>query len=165
MKLVDVISQIKSGDIITWANETSWMDKWISFWTRSPYDHVAVAYWTNNTLMFAQAGATGGVYMTPALTGAITAHTGTCYWIPNNLTWNPGADSVLNSAIGMKYSVLAEVEVGLDMTPPTNDYICSIYAAKILNPLGLYISPKGCTPKVVVAACLAKNGGKITEIE
>jgi len=31
MKLVDVISQIKSGDIITWANETSWMDKWISF--------------------------------------------------------------------------------------------------------------------------------------
>lgn len=158
MLLSEAITNIKSGDLIVWANETDFIDKVITLWEDSPYDHVAVAYWSNNTLMFAQAGSVGGVYMVPAIGAGITDHTGTCYWVDNKLTWNAQADSILNSAIGQPYSYVAEVEVGFDLTPAANKYICSTYAAQILKPLGIDISLKGCTPKVVVETCVNRGG-------
>jgi hypothetical protein len=163
MKLADAMSSIKSGDIFAFANETSVVDRLISLWTRSPYDHVAIAYWKSGVLQLAQATYGAGCTLVPAQPSAISSHTGTCYWLANNLAWNAAADAALNGAIGQPYSFLAEIEVGLDLEPAANQYICSIYAADILTPAGLTISRRGCTPATVVAACLGR-GSKMTQI-
>lgn len=136
---------MKSGDLILF-HGTAAVDVLIEVWTRSPFSHCGVILAGPPGLQVIQCIQGTGV-------GLISIDDylayGACTWLATGAAWTLIATHLAIAKIGRPYSLRADILVALGMTPPDNEYNCSLLAGEVLEPCGIAISRKGLSPGVL----------------
>ena len=150
---------MKSGDLIFF-HGTATIDWMIETWTRSPFSHCGLILAGPPGLHVIQCIQEGGVGLI-TIDGYLAY--GVCTWLQTDVTWTADAERGAIKKIGHPYSLRADVLVALGLSPPDNEYNCSLFAAEILEPCGIKISRKGLSPGVL-ANFFISRGRKLVDI-
>ena len=143
--------KIKNGDLLSWRGTSIWA-KLISWWTGSPYTHVALAFWVGPRLMILESFPLKGVRMRPL------SHCLPAFWQSAGRGWTQEAEDFALELLDRPYSIPDCIRVAFRMKPNGKGYQCAEYAALVLDRLSMQGLLSDPTPANVVQT-LRRYGG------
>lgn len=126
---------LKSGDLLAWKNDGTWMSHLVQAVTGGEYTHVGLCWILHNRPYVLDAYWKGGVRLR-SLEELPFDH------IPTNISWTNELEDEALSRLGREYHLWSAAMLGFEMAPKFDAHVCSLYAAAILRKGGLDI-PKG----------------------
>lgn len=150
---------IQNGDLLVWKKTESshvWQ-KTISFFTRSPYVHVAVAVWRNGAVHVLDANY-------PKIELKRLQYRDNIYRLPMRVRWDDEKMRRLISYIGQSYSI-PQALISVFGKPPVDDsWHCVEVTKDFYKSIGLKIQ-SGYTPKSFVAGAQKLVGGEPVKLQ
>lgn len=148
MQYQDIRSQIKSGDLFAWRNN-SLFDRLIRIWTAGSYNHVGIAWVKWGRVFVLQDRMQDGIDMV-ALSRQLP-----CDWISTNAIWNDEVEEFAFQNMGQHYGHINILTAALNTKPIGNAMVCSEYASAILKKAGIVLpnqpnwSPSGLVDELL----------------
>lgn len=152
-----VRQNIKSGDLLAWEGR-SFYGRMIRLWSGSRYTHVGVA-WVHQGRVFILEAREGAGVTIRALSRA-----GDFVLIPTQLEWADDVEAFALSNMGLPYSWGDILSVVFSRKLAAPGFICTEYAARVLEVAGLDMSHVDYTPVSIVDKVLNQLEGKAVRV-
>ncbi len=135
MNYNDIRNTLKSGDLVFYSSHNGIGDKLIKWWSKSKYSHVGVVWVVAGRVFLLEASAFGGVRLVPLSKRMPDLI------VRMNLEWNAAAEQQAMEHMMDKYSFYDALLAGLHKKYKSSNWICTEYAASIVEKCG-YSFPK-----------------------
>ena len=148
---------IQSGDLLAWEGR-SFYGWFIRAYTRSKYTHVGVA-WVHQGRVFVLEAREGAGVTLRALSRA-----NDFVLIPTKTEWTEKVEAFALSRMGLPYSWGDILSIVLKRRLKAPGFICTEYAARIMEQLGFNMDYTSYTPVDVVDKVLNQGDGKMVKV-